>query len=79
MNISTFGQDLLGGFEDFADKLNKFIAVEHDYVEGGLVVALSSQFGSGKSTFLQMWASSLENADDQGEKKNSCPDECMGE
>ncbi len=59
MNIATFQDDLLE-LHDFAARLEKFIRTEHEYVEGGLVIALSSKFGSGKSTFLKMWTSALE-------------------
>jgi len=59
MNITTFEEDLLG-LNDFAQRLERFIATEHNFVEGSLVVALSSKYGAGKTTFLQMWKSSLE-------------------
>ena len=59
MNIATFKDDLLE-LHDFATRLEQFIDTEHEFVEGGLVVALSSKFGSGKSTFLKMWTSALE-------------------
>ncbi|MCK4830924.1 hypothetical protein KA005_85225 [bacterium] len=58
MKISTFDDDLLG-LENFAERLERFITIEHQYVEGGLVIGLSSKFGSGKSTFFQMWKSSI--------------------
>ncbi len=58
MKILTFIDDLLG-LKDFAKRLQRFINIEHQYVEGGLVVGLSSKFGSGKSTFFQMWKSSI--------------------
>lgn len=67
MKISTFNDDLLG-LEDFAHRLEQFIAIEHQYVEGSLVVGLSSKFGSGKSSFLQMWKSSLESASEEEKK-----------
>jgi hypothetical protein len=67
MEITTFKDDLLG-LEGFAERLERFIATEHDYVEGGLVLALTSKFGSGKTTFLRMWKSSLENANNKTEK-----------
>lgn len=57
MNISTFEDDLLG-LEDFSKRLERFIAIEHQYVEGGLIIGLSSKFGTGKSTFLKMWMAS---------------------
>ncbi len=67
MKISTFEDDLLG-LKDFANRLERFIAVEHQYVEGSLVVGLSSKFDSGKSSFLQMWKSSFENDQKEEEK-----------
>ncbi|MCA9946392.1 MAG: hypothetical protein KC449_23070 [Anaerolineales bacterium] len=59
MEISTFSDDLIG-LEEFATQLERFIEIERQYVDGGLVIGLSSKFGSGKSTFFQMWKSSLE-------------------
>ena len=59
MTITTFEEDLLG-LSDFRARLEKFIVTEERYVEGGLVLALSSKYGSGKTTFLNMWKSSLE-------------------
>ena len=64
MRISTFNEDLLE-LSDFAKRLERFIAIEEHYVEGGLVVGLSSRFGSGKSTFLQMWQSSMLNEEEE--------------
>lgn len=64
MNISTFEDDLLG-LRDFSKRLGKFIEKEHEFVEGSLVIALSSKFGSGKSTFLKMWSSDLEELEDK--------------
>ncbi len=58
MEIATFQDDLLE-LHDFAARLEQFIGTEHKFVEGGLVLALSSKFGSGKSTFLKMWISAL--------------------
>ena len=62
MEVSTFDDDLLG-LSEFAKRLEKFIEVEHRFVEGSLVLALSSKFGSGKTTFLKMWKSELESRD----------------
>ena len=59
MKISNFEEDLFG-LGDFAHRLEKFIATENDYVEGSLVIALTSKYGSGKTTFLEMWKDSLE-------------------
>ena len=67
MEISTFDDDLLG-LSGFAERLEKFISVEHNFVEGSLVIALSSKYGSGKTTFLQMWKSAMENSEDEAEK-----------
>lgn len=58
MEITTFKEDLLG-LEEFGDRLKQFINVDHHFVQGSLVVALSSKFGSGKTTFLRMWQSKL--------------------
>jgi len=59
INVSTFNDDLIG-LDEFANRLEKFISVEQEYVDVSLVICLSSKYGSGKSTFLQMWKSSLE-------------------
>lgn len=67
MNISTFQEDLFE-LKSFSSRLEKFIDTEHEFVEGSLVVALNSKFGSGKSTFLKMWRSEL-----LGEKENKNP------
>ena len=62
MNITTFQEDMLE-LSNFSKQLEKFIETEHDFVEGNLVVALSSKHGAGKSTFLKMWCSALEKGD----------------
>ncbi|TKB25336.1 hypothetical protein FCL47_14895 [Desulfopila sp. IMCC35006] len=59
MEIITFDNDLLG-LRPFADRLQRFIEVEHQFVDGSLVIALSSKFGSGKTTFFQMWKADLD-------------------
>jgi hypothetical protein len=64
MTITTFEEDLLG-LSDFRERLEKFIVTEERYVEGGLVLALSSKYGSGKTTFLNMWKSSLESTSEE--------------
>ena len=66
MEVTKFEEDLLE-LRGFAERLEKFIAVEHDYVEGSLVIALSAKFGSGKTSFLRMWSESL-NKREQEEK-----------
>jgi len=54
MEVSTF-DDVLLELSAFAKRLERFIEVEHHFVQGSLVVGLSSKFGSGKTTFLKMW------------------------
>jgi len=39
--------------------LERFLLTEHTFVEGSLVVSLNAPFGSGKTTFLRMWADDL--------------------
>src|ERR1017187_7496557 len=48
------------GLKPFSEKLEKFLIVEHDFVEGSLVVSLNAPFGAGKTTFLSMWKSDLD-------------------
>ena len=67
MIVSTFEEDLLG-LKEFANRLDKFIATEQKFVEGSLVIALSAKFGFGKTTFLQMWSSSLKNAEEKEDR-----------
>ena len=64
MEPSTFDDDLLN-LSDFAKRLEKFIEVEHHFVQGSLVLALNSKFGSGKTTFLEMWKSDLKKGGDE--------------
>jgi KAP family P-loop domain len=59
MNITTFDKDLLD-LRPFTERLERFIEIERQFIEGSLVVALSSRFGSGKTTFFQMWKADLE-------------------
>lgn len=54
----SFEQDLLA-LEPFADKLKTFLNVEKHFVEEGLVVSLTAPFGSGKSSFLQMFKNKM--------------------
>lgn len=67
MNIHNFNEDLIG-LENFSNQLKVFIDKEIDFVEGSLVVALTSKYGSGKTTFLQMWKSLLEDANNNDNK-----------
>lgn len=54
----SFEEDLLA-LEPFADKLKVFLDVEKHFVEDGLVVSLTAPFGSGKSSFLQMFKNKM--------------------
>jgi len=47
------------GLEPFADKLTKYLQVEAEFVEGSFVLSLNSEFGSGKTTFFDMWANKI--------------------
>lgn len=67
MKVETFEDDLIG-LDGFAKRLERFISIEHRYVEGSLVIGLSSSFGSGKTSFLQMWTNSIENAAEEEKK-----------
>ena len=60
MDVTTFEEDLLD-LSGFAERLRTFIEVEYQFVSGSLVLALSSKFGTGKTTFLRMWRADLEN------------------
>lgn len=64
MEVNTFADDLLD-LSDFANRLYRFIEVERQFVDGSLVVALSAKFGSGKTTFLKMWKTALEETTDE--------------
>jgi len=55
----TFDNDDCFELKAFSDRLERFIAVEHQFVEGSLVLSLNGGFGAGKSTFIEMWRSSL--------------------
>jgi hypothetical protein len=55
----TFTSDDLLELKPFCERLEKFLLIEKDYVEGSLVVALTGGFGSGKSCFLDMWRNDL--------------------
>ncbi len=45
--------------QSFASRLEAFLATEHYFVEGGLVISLNGPFGSGKTTFLEMWRNAI--------------------
>jgi hypothetical protein len=57
-NVECFSDDPFQQ-KPFCEKLENYLMVDHDFVEGGLVVSLNASFGSGKSTFLKMWENDL--------------------
>lgn len=59
MIVTTFDEDLMG-LREFSQRLLKFIGVEHHFVDGSLVIGLSSKYGSGKTTFFRMLKDDLE-------------------
>lgn len=59
LHPADFNEDKLD-LKGFSEKLEKYLLVDHDFIEGSLVVSLNAPFGSGKSTFLTMWRSDLE-------------------
>lgn len=59
LSPNTFDHDKLA-LKPFCEKLEQFAMIDHDFAEGSLVVALTSPFGTGKSTFLRMWRNDLD-------------------
>ena len=59
LHPEDFTEDKLD-LRGFSEKLEKYLLVDHDFIEGSLVVSLNAPFGSGKSTFLTMWKRDLE-------------------
>lgn len=51
------------GLETFADNLTTYLQVESEFVDESFVLSLNSEFGSGKSTFFEMWANKLKSVD----------------
>jgi len=50
--------DLLS-LEDYCRRLERFLEVDKNFVEGSLVTCLDARFGCGKSTFIKMWKNDL--------------------
>ena len=65
-NQTTFQETDAFGWSKFSDKLESFLLIERDFVEGSLVVSLNAPFGSGKTTFIQMWKNHLNERRDSG-------------
>jgi len=59
LSPNTFDHDKLE-LKTFCEKLEQFVTIDHDFAEGGLVVGLTSPFGTGKSSFLRMWKNDLD-------------------
>jgi len=55
------------GLEPFAVELTRYIQEESKFVDGSFVLSLNSEFGSGKSTFFEMWADKLKSDGDKFE------------
>ncbi|VGO16714.1 hypothetical protein PDESU_05305 [Pontiella desulfatans] len=62
--IMTFDDFDKFGLKEFADQLTLYLEVESKFVEGSFVLSLNSEFGSGKTTFLEMWKNDLEGKED---------------
>jgi hypothetical protein len=53
--------------EEFADDLTKYLEIEHKFIDESLVLSLNSEFGSGKSTFFEMWKNQLKSSESKFE------------
>ncbi len=62
-SFKTFSNFDKFGLESFADDLTTYIQVESRFVDESFVLSLNSEFGSGKSTFFEMWANKLRSGD----------------
>ncbi|MCP4607369.1 MAG: hypothetical protein GY845_01460 [Planctomycetes bacterium] len=51
------------GLESFADDLTTYLNVESQFVDESFILSLNSEFGSGKSTFFEMWINKLKSDD----------------
>lgn len=58
MSELTFDFDKLNRAE-LANRLTKAISTFHPFADGAYVLSLNARYGSGKTTFLQMWKSDL--------------------
>ncbi len=69
----TFADGDLFKRETFARRFEKYLLVEHRFVEDSLVVALDSGFGGDKTTFLHMWEHDLLSRRDAGDMAAPMP------
>ena len=60
----TFDHGDLFARKDFGKTLLKFLLVEREFVSGSLVVSVNAPFGSGKSTFFEMWQTWINESED---------------
>ena len=51
----TFDSSDKLGRQQFSRRLEKYLLIEHYFVEGSVVVALNGKYGSGKTFLLHMW------------------------
>jgi len=59
MKVTSFNEDKLA-LKAFAERLEKFIEIEKLFVDDSLVLGLTSKYGSGKTTFIEMWKNYFE-------------------
>lgn len=52
------------GLMNFANQLTTYLQVESKFVDESFVLSLNSKFGSGKSTFFEMWVDKLNEGKD---------------
>lgn len=60
MMKKTFGEFDKLDRKDFAERLTKAISIDYEFAEGSYVLSLNAGFGTGKTTFLEMWQNYLE-------------------
>jgi hypothetical protein len=64
MNNKTFTTfNKFDGLDKFASKMTEYLQLESKFFEESFVLSLNSEFGSGKSTFFEMWGNQLNNSD----------------
>jgi hypothetical protein len=52
------------GLSQWAEQLLQYLINEYRFVDGSYVLSLNSEFGSGKSTFFEMWANKIQESND---------------